>query len=549
VNWKPFFDTTTTSDNGDNNGNGDRDRAVIDSFFEWAPSGGKNTSSSNKNENNDDEGRILCESMVRNQLVPKLRADIEAQASQVWDPVTNPYAVLDLYDYLRAKALAFDEHSTIPNAAATIENGDDDNDGDNPNQIFSSSRGDEDDFGGKDPRASSSHMAAYMEQELIREALYPKLQTAIANWKPMLSSQTKQLLHPLHSWVLPWLPHIDHPILLPNILTECKRRLKSALLLLQRGVPSLPEDNDRTYVASVLKLLRPWRTILDRKSLQKLLSENRAFFPRLERLLVASVPAKESNDWNGLRMLFELHGNHLLSDVDFLSLLEGPLLVTWAGGIHSHLEENTQDTSSNGSVLDAALSSYRECKIRVLVDPHFGTETKSSFSFSRSLLLLRGDRTICRIFYSVVRMIQIHHQSSPSSSSSESKQLLQELNPVEPEIQGFYMIRGRRSSEEKQKLREDYTMMQSRSKGESRARVILQHHNIPEPTFREVVEAFAGDRSVVFRPKHGASRDGKQIYLFGNRTIYLEGDVVFCHDGDSNSWKPISLDQLGVVAS
>jgi hypothetical protein len=558
-NWKPFFATASDGDNC----NGDR--PVVDSFFEWTPSGGNNSiTSSNNNSNtnhesNDDEGRILCESMVRNQLVPKLRADIEAQASQVWDPVTNPYVVLDLYDYLRAKALAFDDNSTIPNSDATIENGDGDNDDDNPNQIFPSSRGDEDEFGSKDPRASSSHMAAHIEQELIREALYPKLQAAIANWKPTLSSQTKQLLHPLHLWVLPWLPHIDHPILLPNLLTECKRRLKSALSLLQRGIPSLPEDNDRAYVASVLDLLRPWHTILDQKSLQKMLTENRAFFPRLERLLVASFAAKDSNDWKSLRMLFELHGNHLISDVEFLSLLEGPFLVTWAGGIHSRLcrsdsvplasdELNTQDTD-NQSVLGAALSAYRECKIRVLVDPHFGNEKKSSFSYSRSLVLLRGDRTMCRIFYSIVCMIQIYHQSLSSSSSTESEQLLQELDLLEPEVQGFYMIRGRRSMEEKQKLREDYAVMQSRSKGESRARVILQHRNIPEPTFREVVEAFAGDRSVVFRPKHGARRDGKQIYLFGDRAIYLEGDVVFCHDGDSNSWRPVSLDQLGVMAT
>jgi hypothetical protein len=89
--------------------------------------------------------------------------------------------------------------------------------------------------------------------------------------------------------------------------------------------------------------------------------------------------------------------------------------------------------------------------------------------------------------------------------------------------------------------------------GESRARAVLrEHRNIPEPTFREVVETFAGEKGVVFRPKPGARVDGKPVYLFGDRSIYLEGDVVFCHDGKNSSendpWRPVSLDRLGAIA-
>jgi len=213
--WKPFSSKHT---------NRESDRAIIDSFFEWA--------TPSKQSSGETEGRILCESMIRNQLIPKLKSDIEAQAFEVWCPVTNPYAVLDVYEYLHAKAVAFDSFVVHSN---TIQSH-----GDDSNQVFAPNREDEEQNLYGLEKKTSSNLAEYIRNELIREAVYPKLLGAIATWKPTLSNkiQSVDIQNPLHLWVLPWLPHIDYPILLPNLLSECKRKLKSVLSVLQRRVGS-----------------------------------------------------------------------------------------------------------------------------------------------------------------------------------------------------------------------------------------------------------------------------------------------------------------------
>eukprot|EP00697_Spironema_sp_BW2_P005491 gnl/Spiro4/17669_TR9403_c0_g1_i1.p1 gnl/Spiro4/17669_TR9403_c0_g1~~gnl/Spiro4/17669_TR9403_c0_g1_i1.p1 ORF type:complete len:195 (+),score=62.11 gnl/Spiro4/17669_TR9403_c0_g1_i1:359-943(+) len=41
-------------------------------------------------------------------------------------------------------------------------------------------------------------------------------------------------------------------------------------------------------------------------------------------------------------------------------------------------------------------------------------------------------------------------------------------------------------------------------------------------TFKEVVERFAEENDVTFLPKHGSMQEGKQIYTFGKRSVYLD---------------------------
>ena len=540
-----------------------RDRSVVDSFFFFSDDG--------DNDDRSEESRAVCESMVRTMLVPKLRADTESQTSPVWDPVADPYALLDLYEYLRTKALAFDEASEpMPTPSAIDRGNGGDDDDDNPNQIFPSSMDDAE----KDDDAStkSSRLAEHIRTELIIEALYPKLHAAVASWKPTLLLQQQrqphtttpekeeQLRDPLHAWILPWLPHIDHPGLLPVLLKDCKRGLRSSLTALQRGIPSAfgslssHEATDRRFVRAVLGLLRPWVGVYDSKSLQALVSDDRAVLPRLERLLAASS-SSGGGGGDDLRLLFELHGRHLLSDMDFLGFVEGPVLTTWAETVHADLREGCGNERGGGgdAVLTAAVESYRDRKIRVMVNPRVddgdtNNTQKTSINYSKSLALVRNDEYICRIFYSVARMIQIYREGS----GDDSRAL--ELDRLRPEVSGFYAIRARRALEHQRGIGEEFAAMESRSEAESRARIRLHRQrnrgDAPEATFREVVEAFAVDRGVAFRPKPGASsrrQDGKQIYLFGDRSIYLEGDVVFCHDG--GTWKPVSLDKLGGMVS
>jgi len=575
-NWNPFFGTP------DEKAQSNNDRLIVDSFFEFKSSGNRNndnnSNSNNYNNKCKNDSRVLCESIIRNQLIPKLKADIEAESSPRWDPIKNPYAVLDLYEYLRTKAVAFDETANTRNKSNNSRNHDANEDED-PNQIFPSGNDCENEETGGSSN-SMSDLVEYIRKELIINAVYPKLQSSILRWKPSFShsSEKTTLEDPLNLWVLPWLPHIDHPALLPNFVTDCKRKIKGALSFIRRKL-STPKD-DRDYVIAVADLLRPWQVILGAKSLPQMISKDSSVVARLAQLLSSwnSTASSSTNgklsppNWDDLRLLFELHSRRMISDVDFLSTIEGPILTHWARSVHvllcdglSSIEScaetataSKEELNSNSTSLETAVGMYREWKMRILVDP-CSSDVSSSlsssvkndndsryFSCGRSLLLLKGDRYICRIFYSVLCMIQVYQSSSLTISAR-----LEELDQLEPQVHGFRMISARRFLEEKQALQEDFVRMESRSEGETRARIVLKRRNVTEPTFREVVEEFANDRGVLFRPRIGAnslSRDGKQIYLFGGLPIYLEGDVVFYNN--NSTWRPLSLDQLmGVVAS
>jgi len=152
-------------------------------------------------------------------------------------------------------------------------------------------------------------------------------------------------------------------------------------------------------------------------------------------------------------LLFELHGRKLLSDVDFLSVMEGSVLTIWARIVHGHLcdgllllsssrnedkeEIDTTKDQQQKDFINIAIDMYHQWKLRILVTPLISSSSSldgsksKSFSSNRSILLLRGDQYICRIYYSVLRMIQISHQLvSASSSSSPSKMNLEELEKL-----------------------------------------------------------------------------------------------------------------------
>jgi hypothetical protein len=184
-------------------------------------------------------------------------------------------------------------------------------------------------------------------------------------------------------------------------------------------------------------------------------------------------------------------------------------------------------------------NNYRYWKINVLVAP----SAYKSATLQRSIGLLREDSIICRIFFSVLRMIQLLTSDPPLSPST-----VEELECLLPGKISYRSVLARRALEQKKHVQEEYVRMDGRSQGETTARIRLQQRNVMEPTFRDVVEEFAKSRGVLFQPRMGSNalKDGKQVYLFGTLPVYLEGDVVFCYK--DSTWKPISLDRLVEMA-
>jgi hypothetical protein len=69
-------------------------------------------------------------------------------------------------------------------------------------------------------------------------------------WQPQLEQEDlndnntthlsgkRRLANRLDLWILPWLPHLDdHPALLPELMADCKRKVRSGLsFLLKQGL-------------------------------------------------------------------------------------------------------------------------------------------------------------------------------------------------------------------------------------------------------------------------------------------------------------------------
>ena len=64
-----------------------------------------------------------------------------------------------------------------------------------------------------------------------------------------------------------------------------------------------------------------------------------------------------------------------------------------------------------------------------------------------------------------------------------------------------------------------------------------------EITFKDVVESYAANNGVAFIPKAGRVHEGKQVWLFGKSTCYLDRDVAFVYEAEKR-WKPIALEEL-----
>ncbi len=55
----------------------------------------------------------------------------------------------------------------------------------------------------------------------------------------------------------------------------------------------------------------------------------------------------------------------------------------------------------------------------------------------------------------------------------------------------------------------------------------------------------AEDNGILFMPVAGQRRhEGKALYSFGRATLYLDRGVSFVMLNDTQTWKPVSLDDL-----
>jgi tuftelin-interacting protein 11 len=472
-----------------------KSREVIDSIFDMELNASRATHADT------DAVERLRESIVENQLIPRVK---QVLGSSRWNPVQDIDIAIELYEYLEQKI------QKVFRKSARVQDEDE-------NHVFP---------GGDCVDDTPARSSQSLKREIMLDTIHPKIQTALSSWKPVLGKQSDgksiQLEDRLDLWILPWMPHLDHPALIPNLLADCRRKLKSGISYLQKHT-----STDIDFLQASVQLLKPWRRAFDAKDLQRIVSES--ITQRMARFL-AKEPVRENvkdQKWAAFDCAFEIHALGLLSDIEFVSIIEGECLV--------NLASTTRDLLLEKASVSRMAQIYREWKMRTFSGQ--GDSTKKSAFADRSLQLMQADRQICGIFYTILRMLQL-----ASDSDEES------LEHINPPRANFRVVLARRMKEKKHALEDDFVRMETQSAAETDARIRLRRRNVTTATFREVVEEFANERGIVFRPKMGARslKDGKQVYLCGETAIYLDGDVVFAQSG--TEWRPVALEQLSEIA-
>jgi tuftelin-interacting protein 11 len=465
-----------------------------------------------------DAAFVMARSMFTKLLFPRVKESLE---SQRWDPIQDVEIGLQLYDSLCEVA----RKASAPRKT-NLHNYDDEG------HILPSAPAESED--------DTVQLENLVQEEIIHKTVYFKLSRALSQWKPVLDDAGTGLLDRPNLWILPWIPHLDHRSILPTLLSDCKRKLKTAVSFLQRSI-----KDDDAFCRAVLQVLQPWCNIFPKDTLTGIVSTS---VSRLAGAVGSAASAafrdKQNTkglslDWSAVDMTFQMHWSNLLSDKEFLSIIEGELLSKWAARMQVWLVRTPSEWS-------AVSEAYMEWRHRLLSGflPDGDKLASADESGTRvaSCRCLRQDIRVCSVFYAVLLMIQAARRSD-----------LDALDDLRPSATNVRAVLTRRTREERENAQEELLRMEAtgvasgtlRDQAGLEARVrAAQRRSGHVPTFREVVEEFAHEHNVLFQPRMGtnATKDGKPVFLFGKIPIYLEADVVYAQQG--SKWNPTSLSQL-----
>lgn len=496
--------------------------------------------------------RQVRRTLVLQHLLPRLK---RAYESSQWDPVRDPdERGLRVYELLDRLLQQIESDEDDENGLSNKKDRDG-NDSDHENPMLSM----------EPPEESKVKLSVLVRRVLVHTVVYHRLSRALQDWKPRLDGNSNGTLkHRLDLWILPWLPHFtDDKSIIPALVGDCKRKLKSALSLLRSG--SSDDGSDDEFLEKCRQTLQPWKGILKKDSLQNMVSSS--VTPRLARYLsqcpivVACDDADENQkqDWNALTAVLEWHSLGLLSDLEFLSLTEAELLPHWAESVYHWIcQHGSKQRNQQTDLAEVAAQMYGVWRSRIFGMRLSNWKTEADYEPSQSLeesfRLLRSDTNICACFYAVLLMIQTAVAAPSDSAENPVPQQLEDLR-VSAKSSNYRIVVARRKAEVKRQAADDLLRMEESSNAANgvEARVRLNQSNTVRsgggtPTFKEVVAEYARERDILFQPRMGNkafNNDGKQVFLFGTVPIYLDNNVAYAREG-SGEWKAMSLDAIAM---
>ena len=175
--------------------------------------------------------------------------------SSQWDPIENVESGIELYDATLRVA---------KNVSISWGNDIDENDED----ILLESP-----FG-SNLSVETKDLESFVRNEVMYDVIFARLSRSLALFKPsssLVDANTGKLHNTaLHLWILPWLPYLDYNSMLPTILPDIRRKLRSMLAFISR---SFGLGKDMVFFECCINALSPWRGVIDNRTLHGLVSD------------------------------------------------------------------------------------------------------------------------------------------------------------------------------------------------------------------------------------------------------------------------------------
>jgi len=255
------------------------------------------------------------EYIFKNDILPKVNTSFE---STRWNPILDVENAIALYQTISESA---EKHCSSMKHHGIIE--------DNDVSPFIDSDND---------------LRTIVSREVLKGTILPKLLRVLNQWKAELdnSYEIPRILNHINSWLLPWMPYLNHPELLLQITPDLRSKIRSALSCMNRGIV----NNDTDFLRLSIATLLPWRMVLKKETIYDLTS--RYITPRLMKALSQTtvVLNVEKQDWQIVDVLLNVYNLNLMERIEFLSLIEGEILSMWIHGLQklvSSCEGSKQD--------------------------------------------------------------------------------------------------------------------------------------------------------------------------------------------------------------
>lgn len=334
-------------------------------------------------------------------------------------------------------------------------------------------------------------------QDLIDVVLLPRLSAALNAWN-------NDMDHPIHTWILPWLPLLTSK--LSSLYPDVRRKLLSWL------------RNWHAHQPSAIAVVSPWLQVFDTACMENFLSK--VIIPKLIDYIRRDFsvnPANQSLEVIEVLLKWET----VLPINQYACIFAGEILPKWLRALIAWL--NVPDCDFE--------------EICVWYEGWQSVFPKSILNNEENVLPL------LKFALDVMKEVASRRVTNRSTSTQQSSAI--DLSVVYKsalqcvERSDYYELMRKHMVDRKFKENIDHIQKDQSDRGASSFTASL----------RDVMAMMAEKNNLNFQPKLGRNVEGKQIWEFGKTSCYIENSVIYSFRPANGTWLPISLDDLVLTQS